>query len=138
MTTEQKDTIARLRKDGQGYTAIAKAAGLTKDCVKIWCQRHGLGGIAEKKSIPEPDADFCRNCGKPLVQIPGRKTRKFCCDECRVSWWNSHPEAVTRKAVYSFVCPVCGNGFTAYGNAGRKYCSRPCFLKARFRKGNPA
>ena len=136
MTKEQKETITRLRKDGQGYTAIAITVGLTKDCVKIWCQRHGLGGIAVKKAIPEPDTGICRNCGKPLVQIPGRKPRKFCCDDCRVAWWNSHPEAVRKKAVYSFVCPVCGQAFTAYGNAGRKYCSRSCFVKARFQGGD--
>ena len=132
MTKEQKEIITRLREEGQGYTTIARAAGLTKDCVKIWCQRHGLGGVAVKKAVPEEDHAVCRNCGKPLVQIPGRKPRKFCCDACRVSWWNSHPEAVTRKAVYSFLCPICGNEFTAYGNAGRKYCSRSCFGKARF------
>ncbi len=90
MTKEQKETITRLRKDGQGYTAIAITVGLTKDCVKIWCQRHGLGGIAVKKAVPEPDTGICRNCGKPLVQIPGRKPRKFCCDDCRVAWWKEY------------------------------------------------
>ena len=49
MTKEQKEIITRLREEGQGYTTIARAAGLTKDCVKIWCQRHGLGGVAVKK-----------------------------------------------------------------------------------------
>ena len=132
MTKEQRETITRMRDEGAGYSAIAKAAGLSKDCVKIWCQRHGLGGVAVKKAVPEEDHAVCRNCGKPLVQIPGRKPRKFCCDACRVSWWNSHPEAVTRKAVYSFLCPICGNEFTAYGNAGRKYCSRSCYIKDRF------
>jgi endogenous inhibitor of DNA gyrase (YacG/DUF329 family) len=30
------------------------------------------------------------------------------------------------KAVRHFTCPTCGNDFTSYGNAHRKYCSRAC------------
>ncbi len=57
-------------------------------------------------------------------------------DKCRTVWWNSHPEAVNRKAVYSFTCAHCGKPFTAYGNAGRKYCSHACYIADRYKGGD--
>ena len=60
------------------------------------------------------------------------KKRRFCCPECRVQWWNSNQDKVNRKAIYSFICPNCGNEFTSYGNAGRKYCSHECYIADRF------
>ncbi len=132
MTEKQKQIITRMRAQGAGYTTVAAATGLTKDCVRAWCRRHGMGGFAKKSAATETAPGVCRNCGEKFDIVPGRKPRKFCCDECRVEWWNSHPEMVRRKAVYTFVCPVCGREFTAYGNAGRKYCSRACYIKDRF------
>lgn len=38
-------------------------------------------------------------------------------------------------ATMCFVCPSCGREFTAYGNAGRKYCCHPCYIAARFKGG---
>ena len=67
MTKEQKEIITRLREEGQGYTTIARAAGLTKDCVKIWCQRHGLGGVAVKKAVPEARTDPRTEAEKVLL-----------------------------------------------------------------------
>jgi hypothetical protein len=39
-----------------------------------------------------------------------------------------------RKALYPFVCAQCGGEFQAYGNDHRKYCSRDCYVAARFAK----
>ena len=71
-------------------------------------------------------------CASPVEQVPGHKKKIFCCKDCCVKWWNSHPDRVNRKAIYSFVCPTCGKEFTAYGNKGRKYCSHECYVRARF------
>ncbi len=57
---------------------------------------------------------------------------RFCSDECRVLWWNSHSGEVKRKALYSFKCASCGEDFTAYGNAKRRYCSHSCYCTDRF------
>ena len=67
-----------------------------------------------------------------MAQDPKRKKKKFCSDACRMSWWNKNLDKVNRKAVYEFICPHCQQPFTAYGNAGRKYCSHACYIADRF------
>ena len=136
MTNEQKARITAMRHDGYGYTTIAKAVGLTKDNVKAYCRAHDLAGVkAQSNARIIPEQSFCQCCGKPLHQIPGRKKVKFCSADCRQQWWNTHPEQVKRKAVYSFTCAYCGNLFTSFGNSSRKYCCHSCYIAARFKGG---
>ena len=136
MTNEQKEQITTLRQKGYGYMTIANAVGLSKDSVKAFCRNHQLAGVkAESNARVKLDEDVCLNCGKPVVQIPGRKIMKFCSSTCRQQWWNTHPEQVSRKAIYTFTCACCGKAFTAYGNASRKYCSHDCYIAARFKGG---
>lgn len=105
MTNEQREKITSLRHQGYGYTAVANSVGLSKDSVKAYCRSHGLAGEkAKSHSLAEVPTQLCLNCGKALIQLPGRKQKKFCCPECRISWWNAHPEAVKQKAVYTFTC----------------------------------
>ena len=133
MTNEQRMKITDLRHQGYGYTAIANAVGLSKDSVKAYCRNHGLAGVKAETNTPvEITTDVCLNCGAALTHIPGAKRKKFCCPDCRQAWWNAHPEQVRRKALYEFTCPTCGKPFTAYGNAGRKYCSHACYIKGRY------
>ena len=139
MTNEQRERITTMRQNGCGYTTIAKAVGLTKDNVKAYCRAHNLGGIkADSNARISPEQDFCLYCGKSLQQSYGRKKIKFCSSNCRQQWWNAHPEQVRRKAIYTFTCAHCGKSFTAYGNAGRKYCSHSCYISDRFNGGEPA
>ncbi len=136
MTNEQRKRITGLRQQGYGYTAVANAVGLSKDSVKAFCRSHGLAGVkAETNSLVEIWTDVCLNCGVTLINRPGAKRKKFCCPECRQAWWNAHPDRVTRKAIYQFTCPACGKPFTAYGNAGRKYCSHACYIADRYGGG---
>ena len=137
MTSEQKQQIHLLREKGYGYATIAEALGLTKNQVSAYCRRNNLSGTkAERTVSSRPDSDCCLCCGKPLTQIPGRKPTKFCSNECRVKWWNSHQDMVNKKAIYSFTCACCGKEFTAYGNAKRKYCSHACYITDRFGTGS--
>ena len=136
MTDLQKERITALRNNGSGYTGIAKAVGLSKDSVKAYCRVHNLSGVMAKNNARvEANQEFCLNCGKPLQQKPGRKMAKFCSDKCRQQWWNSHPEQVNKKAVYSFTCALCKKPFTAYGNSNRKYCCHACYIESRFKDG---
>lgn len=130
MTGLQKQRIEYLRGKGESYSAIAADLGISTNTVKSYCRRNNLGAGYAAESLTQTD-DACENCGKPLEHTPGAKKKRFCSDNCRLEWWKSHPEAVTRKAVYTFVCPTCGAEFEAYGNAHRKYCSRACFGAAR-------
>lgn len=137
MTDIQKNQIMALRQQGYGYATIAKAVRLKKDTVVAFCRRTGLTGRkASDNSRINLDSGFCLQCGSILYQTPGRKRIKFCSDQCRVAWWNSHPEKINRKAIYSFICAHCGKSFTAYGNAGRKYCSHACYIADRYEGGD--
>ena len=125
MTSEEKKRIEYLQSQGLGYKRIASTLGLPVNGVKSFCRRHPAKPPAE---------GACPMCGVALVQIPHRKPKKFCSDKCRMAWWNSHQELVTRKAIYHLVCTHCGQPFESYGNQKRKYCSRRCYDDAR-RKG---
>ena len=136
MTELQKSKITALRKQGYGYATIAGAVGLKKDAVVAFCRKIGLTGTKAQNERINLDADFCPHCGSVLIQAPGRKRIKFCSDKCRTAWWNAHPEAVNRKAVYTFTCAHCGKSFTAYGNSNRKYCCHSCYIADRFQGGD--
>lgn len=134
MTDEQRNSVADFRREGYGYTAIAKKMNLSRDTVRSFCRRNGLSGDMEKL-IEQNQEGRCRECGAGLEQRNGVKRRKFCCKECREKWWHKHPDKIKQRAVYSFVCACCGEKFTAYGNSKRKYCSHECYIKARFKGG---
>ena len=141
MTNEQKTVVDSLRSQGLGYKRIAARTGISANTVKSYLRKHALASVERdtpaivQKPVAESVVDhwfLCRNCGKPVVQNPGRKEKKFCTDSCRTLWWNSHLDLVKRKAFYHFTCPTCGRDFTAYGNAHRKYCSHACYIEDRF------
>ena len=90
MTIFQKEKILQLRYQGASYSEIAKAVGLPRDTVKSFCRRNAANN--SDVTITEPDLNGCRECGKALVQISGRKQRIFCSKECREKWWHTHPE----------------------------------------------
>lgn len=136
MTKAQTEQIVRLRMQGCGYTVIAKRMELSRDTVRSFCRRNGLAGRISGRVVP--DSERCRECGKVLEQIKGRKHRVFCSAPCRVKWWHEHPERIVKKAVYSFTCAGCGKTFTSYGNAKRKYCSHACYIHARFQRPDTA
>lgn len=134
MINEQKEKIRQLRMKGVGYTGIANELGLSKETVKSFCRRNGLAGRAEKICLDwkESDGKVCRNCGRKLQQISGKKTRIFCSQECREQWWKENPEKIKKKAIYEYACAYCGKKFKVYGNKHRKYCSHDCYITDRF------
>ena len=125
MTATQKQQIEHLRLNGESYTSIADVLNLSANTVKSFCQRNDLGvkSRGKKKQI-------CEQC-KKTMRASQQTSRRFCSDDCRMTWWKAHPERRNRKTVYKFNCPVCHKPFTAYGNANRKYCSRKCYGKSK-------
>ena len=126
MNKIQRERIAVLRSSGNSYAVIAAALGISENTVKSYCRRNR--DEVEPESVP---TGVCAHCGSAMAHTPGAKKKRFCSDHCRMTWWNAHPEAVTRKAVYAFVCPACGAAFQSYGNAYRIYCSRACSSAVR-------
>ena len=133
MTEQEKKQVIRLRNEFYSYKKIAKALSISESTVKSFCIRNGLGGLAShKRTKPLGDENHCLNCGLPIRQIEGRKKRKFCTYECRMAWWNEHPQYLNKKANYEFVCKNCNKPFISYGNKRRKYCSHECYIIDRF------
>lgn len=122
MTSEQKNIILQLRTEGVGIAQIAVKLGLSKNTVKSFCRRKD---VVDGTST----GDACLCCGKPIIQIPGRKQKKYCSDICRYRYKSTHPNG---NAAYEYFCPTCGTAFFAYGNQHRKYCSHACYIRARY------
>ena len=125
MTLTQKQQIAVMRKSGTSYGKIATDLGVSEGTVKSFCRRTKLGTLMESSD------DTCAFCAKPLIHTAKAKKKRFCSDKCRLAWWNAHPEAVNRNAIYSFTCASCGTVFESYGDKNRQYCSRVCYGLAR-------
>ena len=134
MDDAQERMIITYRDKGCSYKTIADILKIPVNTVKSCCRRN-----QHKKSEPPqnpvtPDKDHCLNCGCEIVIIKGHRPKKFCSDQCRMAWWNSHKDNVNKKAVYSLVCKYCGAAFEAYGAKNRKYCSRRCYYMGRYGK----
>jgi hypothetical protein len=133
MTKETRDRILSLREGGMGYQSIAQEVGESRDAVRYICKSRGLGGIAKEELVTQ--GKVCAQCGTGIIQPTGKgRRRRFCCEACRREWWKKHPEEGRKlaKALYHGTCAHCGQEFTAYGNNHRLYCSRECYIKARF------
>ncbi len=133
MTKETRDKILTLRESGMGYQSIAKRVGESRDAVRYICKSRGLGGIAKEEMIIK--GKICACCGTGIAQPTGKgRRRRFCSEFCRRAWWKKHPEEGRKldKAIYHGTCEHCGKEFTAYGNNHRRYCSRECYIQARF------
>ena len=124
MTASEKQTITSMRYGKASYADIASVTGIPVNTIKTFCRRNGL---TDNDLI---DQSLCMNCGCGITKGKYRP-KKFCSDKCRMAWWNAHQDQVTRNAHYSFVCAQCGENFTVYGNASRKFCSRACYLTSR-------
>lgn len=130
MTDQQKEQAIRFRTAGWSYGEIAKNLVLSVNTVKSFFQRQGIPAIAPDQQ--KPIAGICPQCGKPLLSQTHTKPRRFCSDACRMAWWKTHKQQVTRKVFYSFTCAHCGITFISFGNKHRKFCSHACYIAERF------
>ena len=139
MTTEQAQQISYLRYAGKSYREIAGILHLGESAVKTHCSRHSLTDKSIETVRAGKGVAVCPCCGSVIVQIPKQKPRKFCSDKCRYDWWNKNQSLRRHQAGYSHVCAECGKEFYSYGSKKRKYCSRRCYITARYgSKGLPA
>lgn len=122
MTAEMKDIILELKENNYSYREISLKLSVPLGTVKAICSR---GKIKQKDS-------FCLFCGKLLKVTPGKRTKKFCNDECRMAYWKENRSKLHMTAFYSFKCGYCGKTFQTYGRKNAKYCSCSCYLAARY------
>ena len=127
MTEEQKKQIKDLRGKGEGYKKIAQYIGISVNTVKSFCRNNELTGNSSSA--------VCLACGKPLVQMPKRKQRKFCSAQCRETWWSKNRNKGNKPTGETVRCIHCGKAFSAYEREHRKYCSHTCYVAERFQGG---
>lgn len=132
MTGQQKDKIREMREQGCGYTKIASFLGISENTVKSYCRRNNLTGTFGASVVESESQHTCLLCGKPVLQNPGRKEKKFCSAAHRQEWWNSHKFLINPRTAKEYACPTCHKVFRAYEHAHRKYCSHSCYIKGRF------
>ena len=135
MDDKQKEKIIKLRAKGKGYKTISNILGINVNTIKSFCKRKNINAETASKLLERIpiETTFCDNCGREIKQMPKQKKKRFCSDECRIQWWNSHLDQVKRKAYYTFRCVHCGKVFQVYGDSRRRYCSHDCFIAARFK-----
>jgi endogenous inhibitor of DNA gyrase (YacG/DUF329 family) len=147
MTLQQKEQIVDMRHNNVGYSKIAAALDISENTIKTYCRRNNLTGTAVPNAestgpvitaaVNEFSRVYCEQCGALIIQLPGRKRKRFCSDKCRLRWWNAHPEVIDRKSVRQIECEHCGAEFADYDSRNRKYCSHTCYIADKFsRKGN--
>ena len=118
MTEQNRNQIYELRKQGYGYKRIASLLELPVATVKTFLIRN-----------PTQEATICKNCGAQLINKPKRKKRVFCCNKCKMQYWNNHHKlSDSQKSVIS-KCECCGKEFYSYKSKSKKFCSRECYLK---------
>jgi len=130
MNHQQKVAVLQMRTEGSSYTNIAEMLCISENTVKSYCRRNNLGGVASVPTVSVA-AICCRQCGAVVKQTPGKKRKRYCSDQCRMTWWNAQPEVATRKSAQRFTCKTCGRDFQGYGKRVRKYCSRACYGKSK-------
>lgn len=109
MKPQDKIAIDNLRMEGKPAGEIASILRISPNTVRSHIRRHPV----------IPGTIRCMNCGKPVVQAPHRRMKKFCSDACRMQWWKEHPESLQKKAYYALTCQQCGKEFQSYGNKER-------------------
>ena len=121
MTKSQKNSVDEMLAVGISIPKIAAFLHVSQNSIKSYLQRN------------HPN-DVCRNCGTPVLQVPHRKQKKFCCDACRMHYWNTHPQEMRHENAATIPCAFCGTPVLSYRNHPRKYCSRACAAKGRYQR----
>lgn len=126
MTDQERSQIRTYQLDGLTPKQISELTGISQNTIKVHCHRYPVSKaeIADHKGM-------CRHCGRPLMQTPHKKAKRYCSDKCRMAWWKDNETKLNKKAFYRIVCQHCGTVFESYGKAERKYCSRGCYALAR-------
>ncbi|MFA6845210.1 MAG: hypothetical protein WCR02_05745 [Sphaerochaetaceae bacterium] len=80
----RKRTIIRLREAEMSYKAIARKVKCGETTVRRCCHNAEQveDGIPNALSVPSCES-HCRQCGKELILIPGKRKKLYCSKKCR-------------------------------------------------------
>lgn len=126
MNGQQKTQVEKYRRAGMGFVEISNRLGIPVSTIKSYCYKHSVQDMTA-----ESDAPLCPECGLPVPKMHF-KPRRFCSDACRAKYWNQHPDEMKKRSVVEQHCAHCGRTYYDYAGRGRKYCSHPCYIAARY------
>ena len=78
MTKYQIEVLNTMRGRGKSAMDIALALHISVNTIRSYMRRHPPEDVLQVE---------CLWCGKPIVQVKGRKAKRFCSDKCRNTWW---------------------------------------------------
>ena len=126
MNSLQKVQVEKMRAAGIGFKEISEKINIPVSTIKSYCYKHSI-----KDMTAENDVRLCPQCGQPVPKMRF-KPRRFCSDACRAKYWNQHPDEMKKRSVVEQHCAHCGKTFNDYAGRGRRYCSHPCYIAARY------
>ncbi len=93
MTDQERSQIRSYQLDGLTPKQISELTGISQNTVKVHCHRYPVtkAEIADHKGL-------CRHCGKPLIQTPHKRAKRYCSDKCRMAWCKKNEAHLNKKA----------------------------------------
>ena len=117
MTTQQKQDVLQMAKEGKSVREIATLLNIPKSTVNYISSRKN-----EIKNFTT-----CPTCGREIMNLnKSGRVKVYCCRKC-------YDSKDRRKSVLR-VCACCGKPFKAWYFAKTRYCSRDCFYKDYYGK----
>lgn len=124
MTEYQREEIITARCRGQKYSEIASELSVSTSTIRTFCCRNGLTDADLQKT------SVCCVCRQSITQKAKGRRRVFCSDKCRSRWRRSHNKL--HEPQYHHICQNCGKEFYTTGNKSQRFCSRKCYVAARY------
>ena len=114
MTTEEKNEILKMSREGRNQRDIAIALNIPKTTIQNFLMSNeGIYGYGH-----------CEVCGKEFSYTNRTMHKKFCSDRCnRNNYVHNHPQ----KKTYKRTCECCGKEFLTYPfKKSQRFCSKEC------------
>ena len=113
LSDEQKEYIRKLIFEDKilDYDKIVELVGGPRPPIRLAIKQ--LPGVLRIETCPE--------CGKDTIITHWNKQQKFCCNEHKKKYYNTH-----RKKTKLTVCENCGKEFYQYSFRNSRFCSCSC------------
>lgn len=118
MTVRNKIAIQRMFDNEKSISDISKELNTPRNTVHSFVKKLDGNRV-------------CLQCGCIVKSVAGARTKKFCSDKCRMSWWNTHTELMNHRIQNFVVCEHCGAQFISHRNRSRHFCSKSCYAASR-------
>ena len=93
MADQKRSQIRSYQLDGLTPKQISELTGISQNTVKVHCHRYPVtkADIADHKGL-------CRHCGRPLIQTPHKKAKRYRSDKRRIAWLKENEAHLNKKA----------------------------------------